>query len=134
MQQVYGPYQQYKRQKEHDIQSASRVKLVVMLLEGAICFNKKAAMAVEANNKVAILENIDRANKIVMHLYESLNFDQGSKISEQLASLYSYICDRYTKFVKGKMDDLKDINSINTVLGTLLEAWKKIEANEKNAG
>lgn len=133
MQQFYSPHQQYRRQKEQEVRTAGRVKLVVMLLEGAICFNKKAEAAMESGHRNVVLENVDRAAKIVMHLYESLNFEQGGKVSEQLASLYNYICDRYAKFVKGKLEDRTTLASVNGVLGTLLDAWKKIEENENHA-
>lgn len=133
MQQIYAPHQQYRRQKEEEIRTASRVQLVIMLLEGAVCFNKKASMAIEANNRQAALENVDRASKIIMHLYESLDFEKGGALSEKLASLYNYICDRYTKFVVKKIEGPEMIQSVNTVLQTLLDAWRKIEEGEKNA-
>ena len=129
-----GGYQQYRRQREQEIQTASRVKLVIMLLEGAICFNRKAMAAMEKKERVVALENTDRANKIIMHLYESLNFEQGGRVSEQLASLYNYICDCYSKFAKRDNSAVSVLDSVNTVLNTLLEGWRKIEEEEKNAG
>ena len=127
MQQVYSPYQQYQRQKNIEVETADRVKLISMLLEGAICFNKKALVCLECDDHVKTMEFAVRGQKIVMHLYECLDFDnEGAEIAKQLGRLYSYCGDEYAKFLKGDKVASR-LESINEVLGTLLEGWKQIE-------
>ncbi|MDP2667804.1 MAG: flagellar export chaperone FliS [Nitrosopumilaceae archaeon] len=130
MNQVYNPYQTYKRQKNTEIQTADRVKLVCMLMEGAICFNKKAIMAMEGNDKSTALQLSDRGSKIVLHLYESLDLGQEGELLTQLTSLYSFMLNSYALFVKKENESIEPLESINRVLSTLLDAWKKIDSGE----
>lgn len=132
MQQIYSPYQRYEKQKQHEVLTASPVKLVGMLLEGAILFNKRAAVALEDGRKVNCLEFADRACKIVMHLYNCLDFDSGGEVAGKLGTLYSYLLDQYADFVKGNRKP-ETLASINNVLGVILEGWKQIEGKHADA-
>lgn len=133
MQQVYAPYRQYQKQQQHEVLTASPVKLVGMLLEGAILFNKRAAAALEDGRNVNALEFADRACKIVMHLYNSLDFDKGGDVAVKLGSLYSYLLDQYADFTK---PDRKPgaLESINKVLSLILDGWKQIEGKQNDVG
>lgn len=126
MQQVYSPYQHYQKQQQHEVLTASPVKLVGMLLEGAILFNKRAMAALEDGRKVNCLEFSDRACKIVMHLYNCLDFDKGGDVAAKLASLYSYLLDQYADFVKGNRKP-ETLASINHILGVIYDGWKQLE-------
>lgn len=132
MQQVYSPYQQYQRQKDVEVRTATPVKLIGMLLEGAILFNKKAMAAMDTAQKVKALENVDRSMKIVVHLYNCLDFDKGGEISERLAALYSYILEQFVVFMKGGCKN-ETLESINKILGIILDGWKQIEGAPQNA-
>lgn len=120
-----GGYNQYLQQQKMAIQTADRVTLIRMLLEGAISFNKKVEFALESNDSKAALEYIDRAARIVMHLYSCLNFEDGGEVADRLGRLYNYVCDQYIVFQKN-MDNKDPLNSINSVLSTLLEGWKQL--------
>ena len=128
MQQVFSPYQQYQKQKDHDVRSASPVKLIGMLLEGAILFNKRAIASIEEKRRVNALEQADRACKIVLHLYNCLDFDRGGEISDKLASLYNYILDQYVRFAKGDVK-VVTLEGVNRILDTILQGWKQVEGN-----
>jgi flagellar protein FliS len=133
MQQVYAPYRQYQKQQQHEVLTASPVKLVGMLLEGAILFNKRAAAALEDGRNVNALEFADRACKIVMHLYNSLDFDKGGDVAVKLGSLYSYLLDQYADFTKPTRKP-GALSSINNVLSLILDGWKQIEGKQNDVG
>lgn len=131
MQPTYSPYNnQYKQQRLQEIQSASRIDLIIMLLEGAVSYNRKALLAQEKGDKILILESIESASKIIMHLYSCLDFEKGGEIAKHLGDLYDYICDRYVSFrkiiLRQNEQDPAVLNSINQVLGHVLEAWKQL--------
>lgn len=128
MQQIHSPYQQYQKQKDNDVRSASPVKLIGMLLEGAVLFNKKAIAAIDENRRVNALEYADRGCKIVLHLYNCLDFERGGEISDKLASLYNYILTQYRGFARGDTR-AETLVSINTILGTIHEGWKQVEGS-----
>ena len=125
MQQVYSSYAQYRQQKNQVIESADRVTLIAMLLEGAISYNKKAVLSLEQGDDRAVLEYVNYAIKIILHLYSCLNFDEGGEIAERLGKIYNYVCDQYLVYQKN-IKDTTPIDTINTVLGTILEGWKKL--------
>jgi len=131
MQQLYSPYQQYQKSKQHEVLTASPVKLVGMLLEGAILFNKKALISLEENHVVAALEFVDRSSKIIMHLYNSLDFEKGGDIASKFGSLYSYILDQSCDFIKSNRKP-ETLTTVNGVLATILEGWRKLEAQQNS--
>ena len=125
MQQVYNPYAAYKNQKNHLIESADRITLVSMLLEGAINYNKKALLALDQGDQIVVLENVHYATKIVIHLYSSLNFEEGGEIASRLGKLYNFICEQYTSFHKD-FRNKAPIETINKILRSIYEGWKTI--------
>lgn len=129
MMNMYNPLLQYRQQHKVTIEGADRVKLIAMLLEGAVRYNKKAIIAVEEKNIVETLENADAGYKIVMHLYNCLDLSQNEKVVENLASLYNFCCDQYYQFMKrGKPQylDISLLRSVNSILATILDAWNKL--------
>lgn len=120
-----GGYSQYVQQQQLSVQAADRVTLIRMLLEGAISFNRKAQFSLEKGEKKDVLEAVDRAARIVLHLYSCLNFDEGGEVAERLGQLYNYVCDQYIIF-QMDMNNYKSLESINDVLNTILEGWKQL--------
>ncbi|MBF0104353.1 MAG: flagellar protein FliS [Deltaproteobacteria bacterium] len=125
MQQVYNPYAQYRNQRNHLIESADRVTLVSMLLEGAINYNKKALLALEQDDRITVLESINYATKIVLHLYSCLNFEEGGEIADRLAKLYHFICEQYVVYQKNIKNTVPVI-TINRILSSIHEGWKTL--------
>ncbi len=125
MQANLNPYGQYRQQKNTIIESADRVTLISMLLEGAINYNKKALIAVEQKDQKSALEFVDYGVKIILHLYSCLNFDEGGEVAERLGTLYNYACDQYVLFQK-KPDTSKELESINRILAIVLDGWKQL--------
>ncbi|MCP5464808.1 MAG: flagellar export chaperone FliS [Deltaproteobacteria bacterium] len=130
MQQVYSPYNQYRQHQNNAVQDADPVTLITMLLEGAISLNKKAKLCLEQDDTKTALEAVENGTKIVMHLYASLDFDNGGEIAEKLGSLYHYVCDQYVLFQKDPKD-MAPLESINQVLVTILDGWKQIPKEDK---
>lgn len=125
MQMYNSPYGQYRQQKNRDIEMADKVTLIAMLLEGALNYNKKALLALEVGDKKAVLEYVEYAVKIILHLYSCINFDEGGEIADRLGSLYNYVCDQYIVFRKN-LPSHEAMNSINQVLNTILDGWKQL--------
>lgn len=76
--------------KHTDIETASKLKLVVMLYSGAIRFLNLAVESIEKKEINEANTNILRAQDIVSELLASLNFDAGN-IADELSNLYIYI-------------------------------------------
>lgn len=121
-----NPYQKYKNTS---IQSASREKLLLMMYEGAIKFNKMAIKAAEEKKIAERCENIGRAFDIVLELNNTLDHKIGGPIAAQLEQLYMFITEQYTKSnISGEVKPLKDALK---VLENLYEGWKGAVENLK---
>ena len=77
--------------KKTSINTASKEQVLLMLYETAIKNCKKAIWAIE-QDKIAIKGKcIGKLQDIVIELNNSLDFEVGGSISDELSSLYDYI-------------------------------------------
>jgi flagellar protein FliS len=121
-----NPYQKYKNTS---IQSASREKLLLMMYEGAIKFNKMAIKAAEEKKIAERCENIGRAFDIVLELNNTLDHKVGGPIASQLEQLSMFITEQYTK--SNISGDVKPLLDALKVLENLYEGWKLAIENLK---
>jgi flagellar protein FliS len=113
----------YNKYKKAAVESASQEKLLLMLYEGAIKFTKKAIIAVENNDIPGRCENITRSYDIVLELMNTLDFEVGGEVAENLEQLYVFITDELTRAnITGKKEHLENVLKI---LQTLYEGWKE---------
>ncbi len=114
------PYQKYKTQS---IQSASPEKLLLMMYEGAIKFNKLAIKAAEEKKVAERCVNIGRAFDIVLELNNTLDHKVGGEIASRLEQLYMFITEQYTKAnISGDPEPLK---AALKILENLYDGWKQ---------
>lgn len=76
--------------KTNDIETASSIKLVVMLYSGAIRFINSAIEFIQQNSYDQANTNILKAQDIIGELLASLNHDAGD-IASELSGIYIYI-------------------------------------------
>lgn len=113
----------YNQYKKTSVQSASREKLLLMLYEGAIKFTKMAIIATEKKDIPGRCENITRAYDIVLELTNTLDFNVGGEVAQNLEQLYMYITDELTRAnITGNADHLKNVLKI---LETLYSGWRE---------
>ena len=82
---VANPYLRTK------IMTASSEELRLMLYEGAIKFTHQGIAAIEASEFENSYNSLMRAQKIVLELSTSLNFDIAPELCDKLSALYTYI-------------------------------------------
>lgn len=123
----------YQKYKATAIQSASREKLLLMMYEGAIKFNKLAIQAAEEKRIADRGINIGRAYDIIMELNNTLDHKVGGDISKNLEQLYMYITELYTKAnISGNPEPLREALKL---LETLYDGWQKaVEQLKKTQG
>ncbi|MGA2141424.1 MAG: flagellar export chaperone FliS [Brevinematales bacterium] len=119
----------YKNYREVEIETASGLRLVVMLYAGAIKYLNIAKEGIKSKKLDIANNNIIKAQDIVSELMTSLNFDAG-EIAHNLYSLYIYINRRLLEANIEKNSDI--INEITHLLGTLKGAWEELLKKEKN--
>jgi flagellar protein FliS len=96
-------------------------ELLLMLFDGAIRFTHQAIASIAVGDVPQKCEAISRAFSIVSELHGTLDFQVSEEIAGNLASLYIYILENYSRAnIQGESRPLKDVL---TVLSTLREGW-----------
>ncbi|HCM41095.1 MAG: flagellar export chaperone FliS [Bdellovibrionales bacterium GWA1_52_35] len=116
-----GPYgaNQYK---QTSIMTASKGQILLMLYEAAIRNVKKASLAIEKNDMVTKGTSIGKAHDILNELVNTLDFEVGGNIAQELERLYSFMIET---LIKANIENSKDkLANIQHLLETLLEGWR----------
>ena len=122
---MYG----HETYKTNDIETASKMKLVVMLYQGAIRFAYISIEAIEQKNYEIANLNTIKSQNIVSELLASLNFEAGN-IASELSSLYIYI---HRLLVEGNMQkNTTLIQEAIELLSNLKEGWDELLAAESS--
>jgi flagellar protein FliS len=77
--------------RQHTLESASAVDLVVALYDGIIRFLSAAASAVERGDPAARRASAKRAMDIIIHLQARLRMDVGGRPAQALSEFYATI-------------------------------------------
>jgi len=121
---VVKPYQQYQKTS---VTTANKVKILLMLYEGAIKFVKQAQIKMQKNEvaKKGIL--ISKATAILSELMNTLDFEAGGQLAVDLENLYIFMIDHLIEAnINNDTDKLKDVEKI---LKTLYSGWSEIADN-----
>ena len=113
--------------KTAEVGTASKLKLVIMMYDGAIRFLNECKKRIDAGDIAGRGLYISKAQRIIGELQESLNVPQGGEIALQLEQLYSFVILNLTKAnVKG---DKIAIDQALHVLENLRDAWRQVMQN-----
>lgn len=110
--------------KKNQVESSSPKKLVVLLYEGAIKQIRLAELAVEKNDREKQNKHLIKAQDIVNELNDSLNYEQGEEIADQLGSIYNYLLSELLQ--ANIKSDVEKMSHAREMLNELLEAWNQI--------
>ncbi len=104
---------------------ASPVQLVVMLYDGALRFAEEGKRAMIEKNYEVQNDKLQRAQKIVMELMGSLDFEKGGEIAKNLLGLYEFTLN---ELIEGNITDSPErIANAQSTLRELREAWVVIQ-------
>jgi flagellar protein FliS len=112
--------------EEHTVNTASPVKLVVLLYDGAIRFLKLAERAFAEGDRVLARMHIGKAEKIILELLGSLNFEDGGEIAENLFALYRFVLRECARMSGENYEEV--LPGVIRILSGLRDAWKNLEA------
>ncbi len=121
---MYGAGNGTNRYLETAVETASPVRLVVMLYDGAIRFLHEALHAIQNRDYETKNLKYQRAQKILAELISSLDFEKGGEIAENLFRLYTYM---YNQLVEANIQDsVERTEHVIHLLSELREAWDTI--------
>jgi flagellar protein FliS len=116
-----NPQDQYL---ENAVLSASPVKLVAMLYDGAIRFCNRAKAAATVGNVAETGRLLSRAHDIISELSAVLDAERGGTVAKDLAKIYDF---SLWQLAEARIRrDPKKIDDVIRVLTPLKESWDDI--------
>jgi flagellar protein FliS len=110
--------------RQSAVLTAPPEQLVVMLYDGARRFLHQAAVAMRSDEIELTHNKLRRAESILAHLADTLDFEQGGEIAVRLGSIYHF-CTRHLNRARVERDPEK-VEQVSQLLGELRDAWAQI--------
>ena len=125
-----NPYrQQYQKTA---VTTASREKILLMLYEGAIKFNRQARAAMRDGRIAEKGKFISKTTAILSELMATLDFKASPQIALDLENLYIFMID---KLIEGNINnDENCLTNVDEILNTLYTGWKDVVENPRDDG
>ena len=93
-----------------------------MLYEAAIQHVKKATVAIDKKDTPAKCQAIGKAHDIINELLNTLDFEVGGTIAQDLQRLYNFMIEH---LIKANIESSKEpLIAVSQLLETLLSAWR----------
>lgn len=121
---MYGSGNGIDMYKRTHVTTADPVRLVVMCYEGAISNLKIAREKLVSGEYEPKAKAIQKVHDILSVLMQSLDFEKGGAIADNLNSLYTYMARRITEGDLQK--DLQAFDEVTAMLEELESGWKEI--------
>lgn len=118
----------YRMQK---IMSASPAEMVVMLYDESIGALSNTIKAIEENDTQARWKANNKAQRILQHMSDTLDMEQGGEVAANLSRLYDFIL-RELLWVDLENDAQRAANAIR-LLKPLRDSWRTLAVEQKPA-
>lgn len=102
--------------QNNSVNTASKEKLLIMLLDGLVKFVKQGILSIEKGDIAQTNNNFKKAQGIILELQSTLDIKRGGEIASSLELLYDYI---YRRLVEANVKKDKEIG--NEVLDFCIE-------------
>ena len=117
-----NPYTQYR---QNSVETATPTRMVVMLYDGAIRFLCHALPAMRARQYDQQSLQIGKAQAIIAHLRDTLDFEKGGAVAVHLSGLYVGLFDALT--AANIHDRPEQVERAIEALRELREAWVEVD-------
>ena len=112
--------------REVDTLGRSQVDLILQVYDGAIASFITAKKSYENKDQNGGYEELERAKRFLIHLYTTLDLEQGGQVADNLGRLYAYMINQ-TNVVEASKD-IQGIDSNLTILRNLRQGWSDLKA------
>jgi len=110
--------------KNNEVNTVGKVKLVIMMYDGAIRFLNECIKKIEENDIAGRGLYLGKVQKIIGELHESINKRRGGEVAGSLENAYNLIT---TKLTHANINgDIEQIEQSITILEGLRDAWSTI--------
>ena len=114
---------------KQEVSAADPHRLTLMLLQGALDRIAYAKGAMERKEFESKSEHITRVVSILVYLRDTLDFEAGGELSENLQALYNYVIELVNQaHIKNILDPLDEAYSL---IEPIRDAWVQIPEEAK---
>ncbi len=107
-----------------EVVTSNRVKIIIMLYEGAINFLEVGKEKISGNDIPGKSYYLDKASAIISELACSLDKKAGKEIAENLEKLYNYMISQISE--ANIKNDTKPIDTVISLLKELKAGWEDV--------
>lgn len=113
----------YNAYKNNSINYASKDKLLLMLLDGAVNFSKLSRKAILDKDIMKVHQNIIKTQDIFYELMITLDVDKGGEWAEKLMLVYRFIIDKLIEANIKK--DVKILDEVIPLIENIRDMWNE---------
>lgn len=113
----------YNAYKNNSINYASKDKLLLMLLDGAVNFSKLSRKAILDKDIMKAHQNIIKTQDIFYELMITLDVDKGGEWAEKLMLVYRFIIDKLIEANIKK--DVKILDEVIPLIENIRDMWNE---------
>ncbi len=110
------------------VMTSGGVRLVVMLYEGVIKFNRLAVLAINEKDIEKRTNYINRSVAIISELYNALDMERGKEVARNLSDLYIYSLAQLSE--ANRKNSAEIINKVTDLFIEVKEGWDAIAASK----
>jgi flagellar protein FliS len=99
----------------------SQRDLIVMCYKGAIRYLTEAKDRHQKNDFDGFSELLEKAHRVIFHLYTTLDMDRGGEIADRLADLYAFLISQL--YLVNATKDVDIVDKLIGILSTLRDGW-----------
>lgn len=114
--------------QENNTMGMSQLDLILTVYRGAIGLLNQAKSDFSNQQFSQGRTACDKARKCIVHLYTTLDMEQGGEIAQNLGRLYAYMIEQLDVAVASKSQEMFD--SIIGLLTTIKEGWDDLKRQD----
>jgi flagellar protein FliS len=123
-----NPYSQFRQSQ---LESTPKLKLIVMLYDGAIRFLQQSVAPMRSGDFEQKGVMINKAIDILYHLTGTLNHAQGGELAHNLSRIYSFMIKRLVEANLHNSPEM--IEDVISLMKGLRDAWSQIAIKGQDA-
>ncbi|HDS02051.1 MAG TPA: flagellar protein FliS [candidate division Zixibacteria bacterium] len=105
---------------------------IVLLFNAAADLLRQAQKFLSERKPAEFSDSLERIRRIIYHLYDSLDIDQGGENAEHLGALYTYIIGQL--YIVNSTKNDKIISDLLVIINNLKEGWEGLNPQELSKG
>lgn len=99
----------------------SQRDLIVMCYKGAIRYLTEAKARHQQNDFDGFSDLLEKAHRVIFHLYTTLDMERGGEIADHLADLYAFLISQL--YLINATKDIDIVDKLIGILSTLRDGW-----------